>query len=99
MTHYGIDSYFVDKRKCLPCAEIDTLSLSLCRAEEQSFIKGCDALLHGKEESARRLFQKSTRHSPEFMDAWFMLGFMELVTGRAEAARQAFLHILSLIHI
>jgi len=92
MTHFGIDRpQSVDR---LPCPRMDSLSFSLSRSEEQAFIRGCEALLKGREEMARRHFRTAANRRAEFMDAWFMLGFIELANGRAENARQAFLHIL-----
>lgn len=82
------------RRGGLPSPEIDTFALSLCGAEEQAFVHGCNALLQGKEERALFEFRKAARCTREFMDAWFMAGFIELVNGRAENARQAFLRIL-----
>jgi len=78
----------------LPSPEIDTLSLSMSRCEEQSFIRGCHALIKGHEERARMEFRTATRQAGDFMEAWFMVGFMELLNQRAERAMQAFLRIL-----
>ncbi len=78
----------------LPSPEIDTFALSLSRPEEQAFVHGCNAFLLGREDRAFREFKRAARIDREFMDAWFMIGFIELLNGRAERARQAFLHIL-----
>ena len=81
------DSFF-------PGREISPFALCLCTHVERTFVKACDLLLGGNEERARRLFGAATREERDFLDAWFMLGFLELVNCRPEQARQAFLHIL-----
>ncbi len=78
----------------VPNPEISSFDLSLCSGEEQAFIRGCQYLIDGREERARRMFARAARRDPTFHDAWFMYGFMELLSGRAEEARQALLHIL-----
>ncbi len=78
----------------LPDAAIDSFSLTLSRPEEKAFVHGCQALIKGNGESARLQFRRATEIVPDFQDAWFMIGFIELSSGRVERARQAFLHIL-----
>jgi tetratricopeptide (TPR) repeat protein len=78
----------------LPDRTISPFSFSLCAAHEQTFIKACDYLMNGNEYRAHRLFTAAARGDANFLDAWFMVGMIELVNGRAERARQAFLRIL-----
>ena len=78
----------------LPDRTITPFALSLCGHAEQAFIKACDNLIAGSEERARRGFTSCTRSDPLWLDPWFMIGFIDLVNGRAERARQAFFRIL-----
>jgi len=80
----------------LPSPEIDSFALSLSEGDLRSFIRGCDSLARGREDSAYIQFKKTVRSYPECWDAWFMTGIIDLANGRAELARQAFLRILSL---
>jgi hypothetical protein len=78
----------------LPDRKLGSFALSLCAPEEQTFIHSCDLLMGGAEEKARRGFLDCAKRSPEFLDAWFMLGFIELTNEQIAKAKDAFLHIL-----
>jgi hypothetical protein len=78
----------------LPDRSISPFVFSLSAAHEQTFVKACDFLMNGNESRAHRLFTIAARDNSNFLDAWFMVGFIELINGRAEHARQAFLRIL-----
>jgi len=90
----SIASYSSYTSQQLPQREIAPFAFSLCTREEKVFIRACDLLLGDHEEKALKLFYRAARIDPEFLDPWFMAGFIELCNGKVEQARQAFLHIL-----
>jgi tetratricopeptide (TPR) repeat protein len=92
MGYLGPQSVFPNPM--VPDREISPFALSLCALAERRFVKACDYLIGGNEERARRKFMSAARENRNFLDAWFMVGFLELVNCRPEQARQAFLHIL-----
>jgi hypothetical protein len=78
----------------LPDPTISSFDLSLCTPAEQAFIHGCRLLEKGSEVKALREFRVAARRAPDFLDAWFMAGFLSLCRQDVHGARQAFLQIL-----